>query len=584
MKRYLALLLLSASLVLAQSSPPAVFSPDAEPKPPLAVTSQAEMISQDEATTFKVNVKLVLVRVVARDLKGNAIGGLKKEDFQLFDKGKPQTISQFSVERPGTQVVREEKTADEAASAGPGTNAAVPERFVAFLFDDIHLKFGDLAHVRDSFDHYLTSLLPTDRVAIFTTSGQTVLDFTDDREKLKQMADKIQPRPILSKSISDCPDVSYYMADQIVNKNDALILQEVQYDALNCAYSNQTKFLNAAAIMARTTAQQVLAEGDQESHVSLTVISDAVRRIAQMPGQRNLILVSPGFIAPGLEWEYNDIIEHALRSQVIIGTLDARGVYTIVPGGDISNINRPTAYAAANQTAYAAQSAMAEGELLSSFADETGGIYFRGNNDLEQGFKRVAAAPEFYYVLGFAPQNLKPDGTYHAIRVTLKDQPKGQQKISLQARRGYYAPKHAPNPAQDAKQEIEDAIFSQEEMHDLPVDLHTQFFKPTDDSARLTVLAHVDAKRLRFRKIDGRNGDDLTVVSALFNRNGNFLQANEKTVTMRLKDDTLEHKLDSGLTLKTSFDVKPGSYLVRLVVRDGEGQLMSAENGAVEIP
>jgi len=98
------------------------------------------------------------------------------------------------------------------------------------------------------------------------------------------------------------------------------------------------------------------------------------------------------------------------------------------------------------------------------------------------------------------------------------------------------------------------------------------------------VLAHVDAKRLRFRKIDGRNGDDLTVVSALFNRNGNFLQANEKTVTMRLKDDTLEHKLDSGLTLKTSFDVKPGSYLVRLVVRDGEGQLMSAENGAVEIP
>jgi hypothetical protein len=52
---------------------------------------------------------------------------------------------------------------------------------------------------------------------------------------------------------------------------------------------------------------------------------------------------------------------------------------------------------------------------------------------------------------------------------------------------------------------------------------------------------------------------------------------------MHLKDETLEHKLDSGRTLKTSFDVKPGSYLVRLVVRDAEGQLMSAENGAVEI-
>jgi hypothetical protein len=69
----------------------------------------------------------------------------------------------------------------------------------------------------------------------------------------------------------------------------------------------------------------------------------------------------------------------------------------------------------------------------------------------------------------------------------------------------------------------------------------------------------------------------------LFNRNGNFIQGTQKIVTMHWKDETLEHKLDSGITLKTSFDVKPGSYLVRLVVRDAEGQLMSAENGTVEI-
>jgi hypothetical protein len=52
---------------------------------------------------------------------------------------------------------------------------------------------------------------------------------------------------------------------------------------------------------------------------------------------------------------------------------------------------------------------------------------------------------------------------------------------------------------------------------------------------------------------------------------------------MHWKDDTLEHKLATGITLRTSFDVKPGSYLVRLVVRDAEGQLMSAENGTVDI-
>jgi len=126
-------------------------------------------------------------------------------------------------------------------------------------------------------------------------------------------------------------------------------------------------------------------------------------------------------------------------------------------------------------------------------------------------------------------------------------------------------------------------MYSQEELHNLPVNLHTQFFKASDQQAKLVVLAHVDVKRLRFRKLEGRNNNVLTCVSAVFNRNGNFVQGTEKTVTMNLKDDTLQHKLDSGITLKTSFDVKPGSYLVRLVVRDAEGQLMSAENGTVEI-
>jgi hypothetical protein len=165
----------------------------------------------------------------------------------------------------------------------------------------------------------------------------------------------------------------------------------------------------------------------------------------------------------------------------------------------------------------------------------------------------------------------------------LKVKLKNPQKLTLQARRGYYAPKTFASPDEQAKQEIEDAMFSQEELHNLPVKLRTQFFKASDQDAKLTVLAHVDVKQLHFRKVEGRNNNVLTCVSALFNRNGNFVQGMQKTVTMHLKDDTLAHKLESGITLKTSFDVKPGSYLVRLVVRDAEGQSMSAENGTVEI-
>jgi hypothetical protein len=116
------------------------------------------------------------------------------------------------------------------------------------------------------------------------------------------------------------------------------------------------------------------------------------------------------------------------------------------------------------------------------------------------------------------------------------------------------------------------------------VELHTQFYKANEADARLTVLAHIDVRRLRLRKADGRNQNELTLVSALFNGNGTLVQAIQKTLTMKLRDETLEKKMGSGITLRTSFDVKPGNYLVRLVVRDAEAQVLSAENDAVRIP
>jgi len=322
-----------------------------------------------------------------------------------------------------------------------------------------------------------------------------------------------------------------------------------------------------------------LQTGEHESGISLGVVKAVVGIVSRMPGQRSVLLVSPGFIAPAMEYEYTELIDRAVRSQVVINALDARGLYVIMPFGDISRPDSLAPVVAGPKALIETAAASAQGDLLSVLADGTGGVFFHNNNDFDEGFRRVAQAPEYSYVLAFTPQNLKVDGSYHTLKVTLKS----PQKLTLQARRGYYAPKHFADPNEEAKREIEDAMYSQEELHNLPIKLHTQFFKASEDNAQLVVLAHVDVQHLHFRKADGRNSNVLTCVSALFNRNGNFLQATEKTVIMHWKDQTLEHKLDSGITLKTSFDVKPGSYLVRLVVRDSEGQSMSAENGSVEI-
>ena len=558
--------------------------------------NSSELTSHDEPATFKVNVKLVVVRAVVRDSRGNAVGNLHKEDFQVFDKGKLQIISQFEVEEPGTVTAKarqraeensKEESPEEATSAGQV--AILPERFIAYLFDDVHLEFGDLARVRAAAERHFATLRPTDRAAIFTTSGQTVLDFTDDRSKLHETLVRLQPRPINSESYKNqCPDISYYQADLIVNQNDQDARSVAIQEATDCAPRNaQGIVLGNPAATVDAMAPGILYAGEHESRVSLGTVKDVAQRVSRMPGQRSVILVSPGFIAPNLQYEYNDIIDRAVRNQVVINSLDARGLYVIVPYGDASH-QPPTPPGGrvpgpspppASKTLIQIAAASAQDDLLATLADGTGGVFFHNNNDFDEGLRRVAQTPEYSYVLAFSPQNLKLDGSFHNLKVTLKN----PQKLTLQARRGYYAPKNFANPDEQAKQEIEEAMYSQEELHNLPVKLHTQFFKASEEDAKLIVLAHVDVKQLHFKKVEGRNNDVLTCVSALFNRNGNFIQGTQKIVTMHWKDDTLENKLSSGITLKTSFDVKPGSYLVRLVVRDSEGQLMSAENGTVEI-
>ena len=156
--------------------------------------------------------------------------------------------------------------------------------------------------------------------------------------------------------------------------------------------------------------------------------------------------------------------------------------------------------------------------------------------------------------------------------------------MNSQARRGYYAPKHLTDAAETAKEEIREALFSREELRELPVDMKTQFFKPSLETARVTLLVHFDLKGIQFRKADGRNYDNVTIVTGLFDRNGNFVTGVQKTVEMRLLDATVVARAESGFTLRNTFDVKPGAYRIRLVVRDAEGQQMTAQDGAIDIP
>jgi VWFA-related protein len=592
--------LLHAQNPADQSAPPPAAAPDSDTKvwkaaPDAPQTGAAgennnsELSSQDRPATFKVRVNEVLVRVVVRDQKGQVVANLRKEDFQLSDNRKPQTISSFSAETPeslalkpdATVTASEDAPADSDAEIKAAVAKKMPQRFVAVLFDDAHLSMEDATFVRDAGRRLFGALAPSDRVGIFTSSGQFTQSFTADRELLQKALLGIVPRSVTGGSgFHDCPDISYYQADLIENKHDSQALAVATEDAIQCAFGGDETKAAMAQPLAEGSSRRALSRGDEETEHAYRHVEDVMRRLSSMPGQRIMVFVSPGFIPSTLWSETSGIVDRANRAGIVINTIDARGLYTPDLMGDIADPPHDSQRTGGFKVNYRLSAQQAQDQVLEEFAFGTGGIFFHNRNDVDEGLRQAVAAPPLSYLLGFSPQNLKVDGRFHQLKVTLTN----KQKYTVLARNGYYAPKSVADPAESAKQEIREAIFSQEEMHDVPVDLQTQFFKKDATSARLSVLTHFDLKGIHFRKAEGRNHDNLTIATAIFDENGNFVTGGEKLVQMKLLDTTYNRLSRSGITLKSSYDVKPGSYLVRLVVRDAEGSQMAARNGAVVIP
>src|SRR5467141_4313711 len=571
----------------APSSPPqdAPAKTDSTAKSAPSASPNEEVSSHDTPTTFKVRVNLVLVRVVVRDKQGKIVPNLKKEDFQLYDNRKLQTISSFSVETPETRTASAIASSAESGSsssmdAAGGKAVVLPQRFVSMVFDDVHLSMADAAFVRDSATRFFGALAASDRVSLNTTSGQLTQEFTDDHDKLAKALLGIVPHSVTSHNFHDCPDVSYYQADLIVNKSDQQAFGVATEEALQCAFKGDTTMMAAAQNLARAAADRMLVQGDNETQYAYRHLEDVVRRLANMPGQRVLVLVSPGFITTTLQSEASETVDRATRANIVINTIDARGLYAPEVMGDIADPPRDGFRTAGFKLSYRVAAQLAQEDVLAQLADGTGGKFFHNRNDVDEAMREAGAAPAYSYLLGFSPQNLKIDGRFHSLKVALT----GKEKFDIQARHGYFAPRTLTDAAEATRLELQEALFSQEEIHDLPVELQTQFFKKDEAQARLAVLTHFDVKTIHFQKLLGRNNDQLTILTGIFDENGNFVTGLSKIVEMKLLDTTYTRLSRSGFTVKTSFDVKPGTYLVRMVVRDAVGAQMAARNGAVVIP
>lgn len=541
--------------------------------------SEISTVSTDAA--IKVRVNLVLVRVVVRDGAGKVVPGLKQDDFQVFDNGKRQKISAFNVETLETpastaspQISHSEGPKDNAGAAT--VNASVmPRRFLALVFDDSHLKSAEAMAVRAAAQKLFASLTPTDRVAIYSTGGDVQQDFAGDAQTLRKTLAAIVPHPGRGEGQYECPNITYYQADLIVNKHDreAAIVAALDATANHCP-------VNVIA-----NAQRVLQEGDAVVMNSYQRMEDIVKTLTSMPGQRVLVYVSPGFVLTDAafqrDWEW---IQQAVRAGVVVNTIDARGLFTAdaLPDMDAPP-QQPLLAPPPNSTVtdyqseegkYRMQAQFESGQVLAGIAASTGGRFFHNRNDLDVAMNQALEAPEVSYVLGFRPEQPAADGKFHSLKVKVAN----RKKYDIEATNGYYSSKKPRDPEEAAKQDVREALYSQDEIVGIPVQLNTQVLKMDASGSELAVLTHLDIGAVRFRKDEGASCNDMVLVTALFDTNGRLVDGQMKEIALKLKDSTLQQMSKTGLTVKIVFTAKPGTYRVRSVLRDSEGDPLTARN------
>src|SRR5579859_4939982 len=400
-----------------------------------ATTSQPTNNTDSEISTrtteaaIKVQVNLVLVRAVVKDSTGKVIPGLKQQDFQIFDKGKLQKISSFNVEKTEGESAlsptgsKAEKSAPErevatGAQPEPVKTAVMPKRFVALVFDDLHLKVAQAMAVHAATEKLFASLTPTDRVAIYSTMGDVQQDYTDDTATLRKTLAAIVPHTSIDEGHHECPDISYYQADLILNRHDptAILAAQTEADYNQCHSARKYAY---TPFNLEGPAQRILQEGDSRSEQTYRYLSDIVRKLASMPGQRVLVYVSPGFlVGQAVVADSWDWIEKAVRAGVVVNTIDARGLYTPDGLGDIdappvasppgeSGVFEGADYQKV-QGMYRMQAQFESGQVLAGMAASTGGTYFHNRNDLSTGLSQALSTPNVSYILGFRPEGATP--------------------------------------------------------------------------------------------------------------------------------------------------------------------------------
>lgn len=550
---------------------------------------------------------LVQLEVVVRDPRGQSVGGLKQDDFEILDEGKPRGVSAFSVV---TRASIQAAMAPAAAGNNPGAPAATPQappvRSTLLFFDDLHEGPGELQRTQAAARRFVRDGMgPGARAAIYASSDGIKLDFTADSDALLAAIGKLRSHQRVSENgLQPCPRITPYQAFLIDNNLSVDALNAAVQEAQQCANAapsddtpnspNQrvtgrnpslltTMNVNPAVIGVRAQATATWQQSRADASNSLDAVRNALGLLSRAPGTRVLLMVSTGFLTGMMDVDRATAIDAAIHAGIVINSIDAKGLWSEAPERGFGQEAQTTGvlphatFMFENSSIGSRNDAV--NEVMQEFASGTGGLFFHNNNDLVGGFAQLGAVPETTYLLAFRPDE-GAAGKYHKLKVRLA----AKNDDYVQTRPGYFAPSGAVSA--DGKTDVRplDAeVQASGVLADIPVRVTTRVGKTDKGDTAVSTLIHVDIAPLKFAQRGDRHVQRLSFVGVLLDGSGKMLAAKEGAMDLALKDDTLAKLTASGMNAGLTFPVPPGAYRVRVVVQDAEGK-MAAQNLAVEIP
>lgn len=512
----------------------------------------------------RVSTDLVQTGVSVFDKKGKFVEGLKKEDFELKVDGHPIDVRFFGRITAGSQTetarpVRSEIDSAKKEVPNEGVAATPPTRgrVIVFFVDDIHLAPEDLPGVKNTILAFIDKeMAPNDLVAVTSTSGQIgfLQQYTDNKDVLRMAVTR------LSYQNRGTRDVEI----PIMTEGQAVLIDQGYKSVLGYFVQETMRVLSVPSATAeqivRQRARILAAQSAGNTKATLSTLRTLAQRSAGLPGRKLVFFFSDGF---PLDAQKSDVLDRlqritdaAIRSGVMIYTMDARGLVTDMMDATVENPPSGQAVFLSREVGE---------DVLNTLAANTGGRFIHNTNRLGPEMTRALNETSVYYLLAWRPAMQGSAKKFHRIEVRILNRP----DLSVRAQRGYFdQPEPTPNVADNAKNQrmvnsVRSAINSLLPRREVPTRVALNYLDTTVTGSTLVVSMKVDAGALRFERAGAAIVD---IAGEVYDAGGNALDSFSHRLTVTRPSAPEAKPPDVVFNYRAT--LKPGLYQVRVAARD----------------